>query len=252
MSILDGESPLLHHPDALRSEDRVWLEAIGYCIAIAEVTYARLTALLFDLARVPGAFDSRATPLAMADAWSLVDAAHRLGKLLKAKPRPPRGGSTPTLKTAPGARFKDTCNAFFAKQESVIEVRNDVQHLDSHMPKLSATGDPVWGSLSWFVASETGAGGTIHSLHAGGGREYELHLTNPLGRHVALGQIAFVDLSVRGTTVCLSERHGSMLDVGAHLERILRPQFQNQARTITGGLVSVELAWDEDGDNPAD
>lgn len=99
-------------------------------------------------------------PIALMDAWALVDAVHRLRTLVSGMPR--------YKKRAPSKRL------FLMRTAGVEALRNSFQHLVNDLPALTQSDLPVLGALTWVrpvsttektLSIETFIPGQVRSVH---------------------------------------------------------------------------------------
>ncbi len=142
----------------------LYLDGIEESIRMAITAYARLRASCYaqsqamqDAQEDPNrrqAPDKWMQSTTLLDAWCLVDVLNRLRVLTSA---------TPGLKkSSPGV-------AILLRALAPIEdLRNAVQHLDTHVPKaLVGTPTPLWGYLSWVRPHPETGGFSIGALIPG-------------------------------------------------------------------------------------
>lgn len=232
MAAFSADSFLMHIPANLPPRDRVWLEAVGFSVSIADLTYERLKALLLHVADAGQFAAGDATlPLALADAWAFVDSAHRLSDMIN------RGAGdlrTPDL----GRLGRD----FVAISRAVLDLRNSVQHVGhEEMERVQASGIPVWGTLSWAVVM---SGTTVRMCSlapGGGGQKVEHRLVNPAG-HTFLGRIDHIHLEAFAIRASLSDSHRALVTYARELEQGLATRFAGHPREFPGVLMVMEAA----------
>jgi len=140
-------SPFRITPLDLPPEQRVWIDAVRGSCEILHLAYAQLSDGLIHVTKNP-TDNILAMHASTADAWTFVDAVNRLRVLLN---RVPRSFEFNSEAQPDGHRdFKNLRNAFFAELGGVEAVRNEVQHLDEKIDKLAASGEPVWGYVTWI------------------------------------------------------------------------------------------------------
>jgi hypothetical protein len=211
--VFADSSPLRRSPGNLNIAQKMVLDGISTSIEVTVIAYRDLQGALlqFNRAADQHATNHPATVRAVMSAWTVIDAAHRLGLLV---PRL-RG-----LKHGPAVR------SLLKAVEPVEPFRHLVQHLDGEIGRLLAERQPIWGSLSWaYVDSADASTIRIGLLMPGAARApIDLPLVNPLGRKIEI-PIGLVTLAAGGKTLSLSEVAYAVSRFGVRLERAAKAAF---------------------------
>ena len=77
------------------------------------------------------------------DAWTIIDAVHRLRALLRQIP-----GVSRSPKNSPKLRI------FMDRTEIVEELRKHVQHLDQEVHSMAARSEPILGVVRWWAITK--------------------------------------------------------------------------------------------------
>jgi hypothetical protein len=117
------------------------LDGIRFATDIALLSHARVrTALDTIEPMVSQGVPSVAIVPVIADAWSMVDAIHRLGALI---------GATPLI-----PKQEDGALAMLRLASSSEPLRHHVQHLNKEVHKLPNTAPPLMGAVTWASQAE--------------------------------------------------------------------------------------------------
>jgi len=117
------------------------LDGIRYSIECYELAWRRLEQTLDSLSR--SADNADLGPLIVAatsDAWTMVDSAHRLLRLLDHAPK---------LK-----KREPELELFRRRTKEIEDLRNFFQHLGSEIARFSKRSRPLWGTIKWVTASD--------------------------------------------------------------------------------------------------
>jgi hypothetical protein len=135
--ILEATSRLLHLPENTDRRQVLFLDGLRYTAEMAVVGMHRLRANLPYLFTHREDRQARRVYLtaAIADAWSIVDNAHRMRELLQRMPR---------LKQRSPARV-----IFLQRTERVEAFRNYFQHLRTEVDRVANIAWPLYGTLTW-------------------------------------------------------------------------------------------------------
>jgi hypothetical protein len=137
MTLIPIGSPLRLVPDSLDRRSVLYLDGIRYAIHIFDLSGVRLTHTLSALSvdSTPAENLAEQIAVAMSDAWTMVDAMHRLRELLSQLPGLKK--NLPELQV-------------FLRQTSAIEgLRHFYQHFRTEIDTFTEVGMPLWGTLSW-------------------------------------------------------------------------------------------------------
>ena len=229
--LLAHDSPLRALPLHLDRAQMLVLDGISASIDMTMVAYRQLQNALLENDRSTDPTSRRAaTVVAVMNAWTIVDAVHRLGVLL------PR---LRHLRRGPAVR------AFLKTTEQVEPLRHTVQHLNGEIPRLLNDGRSIWGALSWVHLESPDADQFHVGLLMPGtmGPTYELPMVNPLGREVEI-PIGLVTLTAaEGQDVCLSEVVSAVGRFAGRLERAAAAAFSALPDTL-GAQARFDLPID--------
>ncbi len=232
MPLLVDDSFILRSPASLPARERVWLEAVGFSIGIADLAYDRMREILWAAAAEKSLpLGARTIPAIVSDAWSYVDSCHRLGDMIA------RGmGQFKTPQLANAARqFRDAAQAVFA-------LRNLVQHLPNETTELERNGTPVWGSVSWVavISTEPPLVRVCAVMAGGGGPTVSNQLVNPLGKTFR-SRVDHVHLAAFGQRVSLAQVHETLACFARELEATVSAMFPGDARSPASGLIFMDV-----------
>jgi hypothetical protein len=232
MPVLQPDSIVVRPPAGLPASDRVWLEAVGFSIAVADLVFERLRDLLGQLAAPnSSSLHEGTTPAAFGDAWMFVDSAHRLGDLL--------GRGMGQFKTPEQSRL---AREFQGVGKVAFDLRDAVQHVADEARGLAGSGVPVWGALSWAVLVQTEPPliRTCSLWAGGGGPTVEHRLVNPLGLPFQ-ARVDHINLEAFGMRASLSDVHAAMSSFARELENALNLRFGQAGREAPGGVIIMEI-----------
>ena len=150
--IVREESPLRRLPVNLNPKQAILLNAIRLTAEGIDVAYRRLRDMLGGLgtaAQLPRGAMAAATT----DAWAIIDQVWRLRSLVQ---------------RLPGYRGKSPSKQIFLRATSRVEgLRHAIQHLDTDVERLLATGLPVLGSVTWLQPGEAPGHFVVGSITPG-------------------------------------------------------------------------------------
>ena len=132
--MIQPDSPLWKLPQRLDPRQASFLDAIRLSVQFIDVAYNRIEDALIRLTLETDR-SLRLGPIALMDAWALVDAVHRLRALVSGMPR--------YKKRAPSKGL------FLRRTVDVDAMRNSFQHLVNDLPDLTQSDLPVLGALTW-------------------------------------------------------------------------------------------------------
>ena len=135
MDRIEQNSPLRRTPGEISERQIVILDGIRYSADMAAIALDRLWEKLCAIDRDENAAWPTATTEAMLDAWSVIDAAHRLTDLI---------GNLPGLSNAPWQRV------FRQRMEDAIALRDVWQHQVGEAPRIVEQRGQIWGALAWM------------------------------------------------------------------------------------------------------
>ena len=218
--LLPHDSPLRVFPRRLDRAQMLILDGIGTSIDMTMVAYHQLLAALLENDDSTDPTHRRAaTVIAVMNAWTIVDAVHRLGVLVR---------RLRNLRHGPAVR------SFLATAKQVEPLRHAVQHLDGEIPRLLNDGRPIWGALSWVHVESPDPDQVRIGLliHGTSGPKVELPMVNPLGREVEI-PIGLVTLAAaEDQDVCLSEVVLAVGRFAGRLERAAAAAFSVLPNTL--------------------
>jgi hypothetical protein len=150
--VIPEDSPLRRPPAALSRRQVLILDGIRYAADMAYIAYERLSVHLQSVAASPVEPTVRDIAIAMLDAWSIVDSAHRFRDLV---------AELPGLRNSPWRRLLQN------HTDDVADLRNCVQHQLGQVANLISTGGQLWGFLSWAEVRDDHHTGKWHMMAAG-------------------------------------------------------------------------------------
>ena len=138
--MVNHDSPLRSLPTRLHPIHVLHLDGIRISVEMAEVAAERLLASLHKASdgSISAEVVRQIVPMAMLDAWVIVECIHRVRELLE---------------HMPGLKQKDpVIQLFYRKTLEAKRMRNFVQHLKGEIGKVATRELPLWGVLSWRSA----------------------------------------------------------------------------------------------------
>jgi hypothetical protein len=157
--MIQPDSLLWKLPQGLDPCQASFLDAIRLSVQFIDVTYRRIEDALIRLTLETDR-SLLLGPIALMDAWALVDAIHRLRALISGMPR--------YKKRAPSKGL------FLRRTVDVAALRNSFQHLVNDLPALTQSDLPVLGALTWVrpisatektLSIETFIPGQVRGVH---------------------------------------------------------------------------------------
>lgn len=237
MSFFSDSSLFRKVPAAIRDDQRAWFDAVRFTCETAHISFARVNTALGkpELYSEVGTIQLD-TDAVLVDAYTFVDAAQRLRKLLgrvgKLFERRPPGTPAVVPKKPPPAdgyeAFKLALKVFESKLDGLVDVRNGTQHLDE---KIGALGDakvPVWGTLAWAVVVPFGEKDfDVHYCSILPGYIFNGSKTPTIDRFQPVQEVAGrLKLRAHGRELDLTEIRKAMEPPIEALEAIFKPQFE--------------------------
>ena len=229
--LIGDDSPLRQLPSGLNIKQTLFLDAIRYCVEMADMSHCRLQQTLTELT---SKFKSEkettnigtASLHALSDAWSIIDSVNRLRTLLNQMPY--------LKKKSPGL-------ISFSKQTEVVEeLRNIFQHLNHEIDNLIQNKSTAFGILNWVVPFDSSAKRCyICSLQPGTIFNRGFPLINPAGKCIAY-PIDMITLIAGGKTVCLSDVMNHVSKLISSLENGLGKQIKELLQAGTDLLIILE------------
>ena len=140
--LIAEDSPLLRLPSNLSAKQAQFCDAVRFTAEMADIAYQQLLVQLLPLSgpRTKEQRLSAATPFLFA--WSIIDSAHRLRRLVQNFPNLKDKNQSPEFRI------------FLSKGEAVEKLRNAVQHMDSDIHKFAKPGKAAWGTLTWVSSTQ--------------------------------------------------------------------------------------------------
>jgi hypothetical protein len=202
-------------PDSIDRVELRFLDAIRFGVESADLSYKRLFRQLLDVAKLDSEarIPASAYTEVMADAWSVVDAMHRLKELLE---------RTPKLKGA-GA---------------LNELRNSFHHAREDFLALAANHTAVWGIVAWCVPISANHGRVFNMVPGtliGG----DYAMLNPAGK-VVEGPIDLITLTAFTRHANLTDLHRRMAKLVTYLEQAVGDRVAGMSGSICDVLVSMD------------
>lgn len=212
-----------------------FLEGVRVSLEMIDLAHERLRKVLFHVSQQswtvggqlgPGAFTS-----ALLDAWSIVDALHRLHGLIQHLPGISKRRRIPAIR-------------FFLENSQQVEVfRNTVQHLSETIQREPLDGKwAVWGTLSWFwvygenqMRAYTFLSGRIEP----GTRTVFQAL--PMNIEVPIG---LIKLSQGDASICISELLSDVRELAAELHRHFGAVYESRADFVDRYPADILIALD--------
>jgi hypothetical protein len=142
VTLVPDDSPLRRVPSNLERRTILYLDGIRFALEQFDLASLRLADALNEIAKSGDDAKGLNQLVAQAtiDAWSLVDAAHRLRQLLQ---------QLPGLK-----KNQADVKLFLRRTASVEELRHFVQHFRNEIDVFAKRGMPLCGTLSWVWSNE--------------------------------------------------------------------------------------------------
>ena len=232
--IISKESPLRRLPEAIEPRQRVIFDGVRYAAQTIGRSYSRLVAALSDFSVKRG--DSE-TPMpfteAFTDAWSLIDATHRLRPLI--------------LKISNAEAIPEV-SAFKHATKNVYALRNKIQHFDGAFEWLVSRKEDVWGTITWVtvVPPELPKVG-LHAIAAGSMfSDRNVPIENPCGKILKYDQnhnsIVRVTLHAYGLEILLDGIMDSLKQLVASLERCIALQSDGVSHMGSDAYFSVTFS----------
>jgi hypothetical protein len=215
-------------PDKLDRVELRFLEAIRFGIQSADLSYRRLGSQLIGITKLcdeKGEIPKDAFPAAISDAWTFVDAAHRLSEVVE---------RTPNLKLkAPAIAL------FMRAAETLNELRNSFHHARQDFFAIDVNETAIWGVVAWCVPRSSNHG-TIFTLVPGTMFEGNYPMLNPVG-HTINGPVDMVTLIAFTRKADLSDIYRKLAGLADHLETELDKRMTGMGGSMCDGLVSADM-----------
>jgi hypothetical protein len=133
-SRIDADSPLKHPPMPISERQIMLLDGVRHAADMAAIALDRLWKKLCYIDSTDADIGSNDLAEAGLDAWSIVDASHRIGDLIE---------HLPGLANAPWKRL------FSERMKLAMEFRNDWQHQLTDVDRVVGERGQLWGALAW-------------------------------------------------------------------------------------------------------
>lgn len=228
--LLAADSALRHLPVEISREQALFFDGIRFTAQTAVLSHTRLLASLDDIGRQRLAdhstVDEHLVVGALTDAWTIVDAVHRLRSLLQQMPG--------WRKNAAGAR------AFAEHTKDVEGLRHFMQHLNNEVKPLVATGVPLLGFIQWVAKMSESGPSTAFMLVPGTVGTFEqdvvVNTLEPLG-----GSVGQVRLVAGGVTLWLAPLVDRVRDLATSIEAGLGEYKPQSLRRSADLVVEITL-----------
>lgn len=229
--IIPEDSPLRRRPEGMEARQALFFDGIRFAIETADFAHQRLRKTLLSLAgNTASDLPMHAeTPAAIADAWSIVDAVHRLRALIRQVPGLVRRQHWPSLRG-------------FEDQTGPIEdLRNTAQHLSTEIQAIADAQWPIWGVLNWFVVDESRDGGQICTLVPGRIAPGVGPILNPGARSIPERELplGLITLTTHRSEICLSDTMEHIRRVASELENSMRAQHGDNIPTSGSDILTI-------------
>jgi hypothetical protein len=226
---IEKDSPLRRLPSGLDRQQILCLDGIRIAADITDLAYHRLVeTLLFALKdrETGGENIGRCVLMATMDAWTIIDATHRLRELL---------GSMPGL----SKRLLDF-QIYIRKTKIADDLRNYVQHFRNDITTIINANAPLWGVLTWRTKDDMDGAQNTYALVP---RTYFLDINTSFG---VLGykveeSIADIKLEVRSMIADLRELVDAIKPIIILFERNLLEKCRNNNFNESDGVFSLKI-----------
>ena len=235
--IIEPDSALHRVPRHMSSKQAAFVDGIRLTIQIIDLAHRRLQLELQRITPVSNEpqTEKQAFADAMIDAWSIVDAGHRLNRLFV---------------KAPGIRHKQSPSVrkLLSFDKALNQLRNSIQHLEGDLQRSVTRQSPVWGSLAWCILHPETNEFRSCVLIPGRAATGSHPMLNPLGRTLNY-PVDMITMTLGPTSVSLSELVATVEASTRGLEKALEEAVKDQLPdTSTYGadlLVSITFAGPE-------
>jgi hypothetical protein len=203
------------------------LDALRYTLMLENRSHAALWVALRRLERFRGSHPAERTAVAAyAEAWQCIDMTHRARGLA----RQIRGMSQKAPEFQKFIRATDRIDVF----------RNHLQHLNTNIPKIVGSTNPVLGAMSWLTANPR----VCMTVSIGRG-DKDCHYHTLVFDSVELIFTSTFLFTAGGLDVDLTKTNATCRGFESHLDQWLREQHMLEPTTQRVGTVIVHL-----GDRP--
>ena len=232
--MIQGPSHLKNIPINRNPHQTLFLSSIRVTIEMIDIAYARLLETLGQLTATEkvGPNLGRLASEALLDAWSIVDAIHRLRELLD---------QMPGL-----AQSRSYGLQVFKRRTADFEtLRNSVQHLRGELSGMAEKGQAAWGVLSWLAATESDLTTLRACALIVGGH----HRKTPMFPVPVAGKLRII-LTHKNLEVDLSTAVAEVATLTKRLDSALEKAWAEDTPTWGGiRLVMLEIKPDWDADS---
>lgn len=128
------DSPLRKPPQPISERQIVLLDGIRYSVDMAGIAIDRLWRQLCFIDTSESPIENHHIAEAALDAWSIIDAAHRMSDLVE---------------NLPGLPNADWRRVFRQRVNDALELRNAWQHQVGEAARIIEARGQAWGALSW-------------------------------------------------------------------------------------------------------
>jgi hypothetical protein len=238
--IIQANSPFRNLPANLDHKQILFFDGIRYAVEMIDVAYSRLRTTLnqlsyLDLSDKKVKADVSVMSLKSSvflDAWSIVDSINRYRVLIN---------QMPNLK-----RRDFGIDKFMQRTDTVLKLRNGVQHLPKEIHKLVQKNLPVWGALSWFAIIDIQAQiGRSCILGAGTFRQHLSTMKIPVGKTIQ-APIDCIVLSAYENDFELTEAVNLSFDLFREIERSLIKKIEGQETTESDFQMYLDLKFKDE------
>jgi len=223
--IISKESPFRHMPKDMPRRQILYFDALRCSAEMAGLAFERLHDLLVLLSREGEDQPSDKAIRALADAYSVIDSAHRFRELLRV---------TPNLK-------HNTAFSLFMKQtQDIKHLRNIVQHLHREVDRIAQEHLPALGVLTWLGPSAAPGGPPTAFILKAGTNHQGQQIHGPMADHLLSfppGEIGEVCLATAGRKVNLSKLVDHLRTIITSLELPLHKAAADKERFGSDDIV---------------
>ena len=150
--MINVSSPICTPPHPISERQIIFLDGIRYSADMADTALERLWKQLCFIDSTDEEIKPYHIATAALDAWSIIDAAHRMSDLVE---------NLPGLPNSPWRRL------FLDRTKEAREFRNMWQHQNTEAPKVVEQRGQAWGSLAWVQHDGTRPTGNWFLMVAG-------------------------------------------------------------------------------------
>jgi hypothetical protein len=213
--LIPEDSPLRRLPANLNPRQAQFCDGVRFTAEMADLAYQELLRELEPLSGPSGEADVRvraARPFLFA--WSIIDSAHRLRRLVENFPNLAKKNQSPEFRT------------FTNEVQPVETLRHTVQHMDERIHESAESGKAVWGTLTWLTQPN---GGVLYSCTLVSGAmmpEGKHRIINPAGLTIA-APLDHITLTVEDVAANLSSLMAALGRLVQGIEHGLTEAFKN-------------------------